>query len=55
MILVISLAALSIFLFKSLSRSKRTEAALSRSEANPKSTQAVARMGGFIFNIPNDK
>ena len=54
-ILIISLAALSIFLFKSLSKSKRTEAALSTSEANLKSTQAVARMGGFIINIPYDK
>jgi PAS domain S-box-containing protein len=44
------IAGLSI----SLSRRKRAEAALSRSEANLKSSQEVARMGGFIFNIPKD-
>ncbi|MFY9705031.1 MAG: ATP-binding protein [Desulfobacterales bacterium] len=44
------IAGLSI----SLSRRKRAEAALSRSEANLKSSQEVARMGGFIFDIPKD-
>ena len=54
-ILAIFLAALSVFLFKALSRSRRAEAALSLSEKNLKSTQEVARIGGFIFDIPNDK
>ena len=54
-ILAIFLAALSVFLFKALSRSRRAEAALSRSETNLKSTQEVARIGGFIFDIPKDK
>jgi PAS domain S-box-containing protein len=52
--LVIVLSSLSIFLFKALTRSKYAEAALSRSEANLKSAQEVARIGGFIFDIPND-
>jgi C4-dicarboxylate-specific signal transduction histidine kinase len=54
-ILAIFLAALSVFLFKALSRSRRAEAALSRNETNLKSTQEVARIGGFIFDIPKDK
>jgi PAS domain S-box-containing protein len=37
-----------------LSRRKRAEAALSRSEANLKSSQEVARIGGFIFDIQKD-
>ena len=54
-ILIMFLAALSVFLFKALSRSRRAEAALSRNETNLKSTQEVARIGGFIFDIPKDK
>ncbi|MEN8751778.1 MAG: ATP-binding protein [Desulfobacterales bacterium] len=52
--LIIVLSSLSLFLFKALSRSKYAEAALSRSEANLKSAQEVARIGGFIFDIPKD-
>jgi PAS domain S-box-containing protein len=37
-----------------LSRRKRAEAALTHSEDNLKSVQDVARMGGFIFDIPQD-
>ncbi|MFZ0133601.1 MAG: ATP-binding protein, partial [Desulfobacterales bacterium] len=37
-----------------LSRRKRAEAALRLSEANLKSTQQVARIGGFIFDIQHD-
>ncbi len=37
-----------------LSRRKRAEADLRLSEANLKSTQNVARIGGFIFDIPHD-
>lgn len=54
-ILIIALSSLSFLLFKAFSRSKRAEVALSRSETNLKSTQEVARIGGFIFDIPNDK
>jgi PAS domain S-box-containing protein len=52
--LIIVLSSLSLFLFKALSRSKYAEAALSRSEANLKSAQEVARIGGFIFDISKD-
>ncbi|MDP4725826.1 MAG: ATP-binding protein, partial [Desulfobacterales bacterium] len=44
------IAVLSI----NLSRRKRAEAALSRSEANLRGAQDVARMGSFIFDIPKD-
>ena len=44
------IAGLSI----NLSRRKRAEAALSRSEANLRSAQDVARMGSFIFDVPKD-
>ncbi|MDP4857325.1 MAG: ATP-binding protein [Desulfobacterales bacterium] len=44
------IAVLSI----NLSRRKRAEAALSRSEANLRSAQDVARMGSFIFDVPKD-
>lgn len=44
------IAVLSI----NLSRRKRAEAALFRSEANFKSSQEVARIGGFIFDIQKD-
>jgi signal transduction histidine kinase len=54
-ILIIALSSLSFLLSRALSRSRRVEAALSRSETNPKSTQEVARIGGFIFDIPKDK
>ena len=54
-ILIIALSSLLFLLFKALTRSKRAEVALSRSEKNLKSTQEVARIGGFIFDIPNDK
>lgn len=37
-----------------LSKRKRAEAALRLSEANLKSTQRVARIGGFIFDIQHD-
>jgi PAS domain S-box-containing protein len=50
-ILIVILFSLSVFLSKTLSRSKRAETALSRSETNLKSAQEVARIGGFIFDI----
>ncbi len=53
-ILIIALSSLSFFLSKALSRSKRAEAALSLSEANLKSAQEVARIGGFIFDVPKN-
>ncbi|MGD8970784.1 MAG: ATP-binding protein [Desulfobacterales bacterium] len=54
-ILIIALSSLSFLLSKALTRSKRAEVALSLSENNLKSIQEVARIGGFIFDIPNDK
>ena len=54
-ILIIALSSLSFLLSKALSRSKGAEVALSLSETNLKSTQEVARIGGFIFDIQNDK
>ena len=54
-ILIIALSSLSFLLSKALTRSKGAEVALSLSEKNLKSTQEVARIGGFIFDIPNDR
>ncbi|MFZ0240062.1 MAG: ATP-binding protein [Desulfobacterales bacterium] len=38
-----------------LSKRKKAEAFLARSEANLKGTQDIARVGGFIFDIPGDR
>jgi len=54
-ILIVVLSSLSFFLFKALLRSKRAETALSHSEANLKSAQEIAHIGGFIFDIPKNK
>ena len=52
--LIIVFSSFSLFLYKALSRSRYAEAALSRSEANLRSAQEVARIGGFIFDIIRD-